>query len=109
MTVYLNCKIDTPPGWCNIGVITVKSDKARITRMLKTARGQLDGIIKMVEDDRYCIDISNQLMATQAILRNVNQQVLNDHLKSCVNEAFENGDARKQIEEIMAIIEKLTK
>lgn len=87
----------------------MRADSSKVIRLLKTARGQMDGIIKMVEDDRYCIDISNQLMATQAILRNVNQQVLNDHLKSCVNEAFENGDARKQIEEIMAIIEKLTK
>lgn len=87
----------------------MKSDKKRITRMLKIARGQLDGLIKMVEDDRYCIELSNQLMATQAILRNVNRQVLDDHLECCVQEAFEKGNARKKIEEIMEIIDKLTK
>lgn len=87
----------------------MKSDKTKVTRLLKTARGQIDGILKMVEEDRYCIDISNQLMAAQAILRNINRQVLHDHLGSCVQEAFETGDQREKIEEIMAIIDKLAK
>ena len=87
----------------------MRSDSEKIIRLLKTARGQLDGIIRMVEDDRYCIDISNQIMATQAILRNVNRQVLDDHLESCVKEAFEKGDARKHIDEIMTVIDKLTR
>jgi len=87
----------------------MKSDKAKMTRLLKTARGQIDGILKMVEDDRYCIDISNQLMATQAILRNINRDVLHDHLGGCVQEAFETGSQREKLEEIMMIIDKLTK
>lgn len=87
----------------------MKADKTKIVRLLKTARGQLDGLLKMVEDDRYCIDISNQLMATQAILRNVNKEVLHAHLGCCVKEAFERGDEQQKIEEIMAIIDKLTK
>lgn len=87
----------------------MKSDNAKITSLLKTARGQLDGLLKMVEEDRYCIDISNQIMATQAILRNVNKQVLNDHLESCVQQAFEKGDERRKIQEIMTVIDKLTK
>jgi DNA-binding FrmR family transcriptional regulator len=87
----------------------MKADRARVTRLLKTARGQIDGLIKMVEDDRYCIDISNQLMATQAILRNINKDVLQAHLGSCVEEAFEKGDAHKKVEEIMEVIDKLSK
>lgn len=87
----------------------MKADKNKIVRLLKTARGQIDGLIKMVEDDRYCIDISNQLMATQAILRSVNREVLHAHLGCCVKEAFEQGDEQEKIEEIMAIIDKLTK
>ena len=90
-------------GW------SMKSDKAQATRLLKTARGQIDGILKMVEDDRYCIDISNQLMATQAILRKINRDVLHDHLGSCVQDAFEAGDQREKIKEIMTIIDKLAK
>ena len=46
----------------------MRADKDKITKLLKTARGQLDGILKMVEDDRYCMDISQQLMAVEAIL-----------------------------------------
>ncbi|MFV0411977.1 MAG: metal-sensing transcriptional repressor [Oscillospiraceae bacterium] len=56
------------------------ADKDKVTRLLKTARGQLDGLLKMVEEDRYCVDISNQLMATQAILIKVNSEIMNDHL-----------------------------
>lgn len=87
----------------------MKADKAKVTKLLKTARGQLDGLLKMVEDDRYCIDISNQLMATQAILRNVNKEVLHAHLNGCVEEAFDKGDQRKKIEEILVIMDKLAK
>ncbi|NLK28777.1 MAG: metal-sensing transcriptional repressor [Clostridiales bacterium] len=87
----------------------MKADKEKITRRLKTARGQLDGILKMIEDDRYCIDISNQLMATIAILRNINRDVLNAHLGNCVQEAFEKGDSNQKIQEIMQIVDKLTK
>ena len=50
----------------------MKADKKEITRLLKTARGQIDGIIKMVEEDRYCVDISHQLMATEAIINTAN-------------------------------------
>ena len=45
----------------------MRADKQTVTRLLKTARGQLDGILAMVENDRYCVDISNQVMATQSI------------------------------------------
>lgn len=87
----------------------MKADRTKVMRLLKTARGQMDGLIKMVEDDRYCIDISNQLLATEAILRKVNKEILHDHLGSCVKEAFDKGDQQKKMEEIMDIMDKLTK
>lgn len=86
----------------------MKSDRENIRRLLKTARGQLDGLLKMVDEDRYCVDISNQLMATQAILRKVNRQVLHDHLNGCVREAFETGGSGEKVEEIIRIIDKLS-
>lgn len=89
--------------------VKMKSDKTKVTTLLKTARGQMDGLLKMVEDDRYCIDISNQLMAAEAILRKVNRQILHDHLASCVQGAFDQEDGAKKIEEIMSIMDKLTK
>ena len=87
----------------------MKSDKTKITRLLKTARGQIDGLLRMVEDDRYCIDISNQLLATQAILRTINREILHDHLNSCVKDAFQSPDKHSKIDEIMEIIDKITK
>jgi DNA-binding FrmR family transcriptional regulator len=86
----------------------MKADKTKITRLLKTARGQLDGLIKMVEEDRYCIDISNQLMSTQAILRTINREVLHAHLNGCVQGALDES-AREKIDEIITIMDKLAK
>ena len=63
------------------------ADKSKILRLLKTARGQMDGILKMVEEDRYCIDVSQQVMATGAILSRVNREILEAHLRHCVQEA----------------------
>ncbi|WP_147564835.1 metal-sensing transcriptional repressor [Clostridium tyrobutyricum] len=87
----------------------MKAEKEKVTRLLKTARGQLDGLLKMVDDDRYCIDISNQLMATIAILRSVNKDVLHAHLNGCVEEAFEKGDQHKKITEIIEVMDKLSR
>ena len=60
----------------------MKADRAQVTRLLKTARGQLDGILKMVEEDRYCLEISTQLMAAQSILKKANRLVLAAHMDS---------------------------
>ncbi|MBU9738839.1 metal-sensing transcriptional repressor [Diplocloster agilis] len=87
----------------------MKADKATVTRLLKTARGQLDGLLKMVEEDRYCIDISTQLLATQAILRRVNREILKEHMKGCVKEAFASGDADEKIDEILSLLDKMEK
>ena len=62
----------------------MQADKDKTLRKLKTVRGQLDGLIKMVEDDRYCIDISNQIMGSISILKNINSDVLSSHLEHCV-------------------------
>lgn len=85
----------------------MKADKNKVTRLLKTARGQIDGILRMIEDDRYCIDISNQLMAADAILRKANKEVLSAHMKCCVAEAMSCEDSDKKIEELVSLIDKL--
>ena len=89
----------------------MRADRQKIERLLKTARGQMDGLLRMVEEDRYCIDISNQIMAAQAILKNANREILKAHLSGCVREAFEEGgDAPAQkVEEIVSVFDKLTK
>ena len=88
------------------------ADQKTVLRLLKTARGQIDGIIKMVEDDRYCMDISQQLTAADAMLRRANREVLQAHLDRCVLEAVESGDqekAREKLSELAGVLEKLMK
>ncbi|NCC84184.1 MAG: metal-sensitive transcriptional regulator [Clostridia bacterium] len=81
-------------------------------RRLRIARGQLEGIIKMVEDDRYCIDISTQLIAVTNALKNVNRDVLSAHLQHCVAESVESqdpADVEQKMDEIIKVIHKLTR
>ncbi|PKL27645.1 MAG: transcriptional regulator [Spirochaetae bacterium HGW-Spirochaetae-2] len=86
----------------------MKADHKQVTQALKTARGQLDGILRMVEADRYCVDISNQLLATGALLKKTNKIVLQAHLQSCVKESFETGtDVDQKISEILKLLDKL--
>ena len=88
------------------------ADRERITRLLKTARGQIDGILRMVEEDRYCIDVSTQLMATQSLLARINADVLKAHVEGCVRTAMETGDEQEKeakLSEIETVIEKLAK
>lgn len=85
----------------------MKADKTKVLRLLKTARGQIDGIIKMVEDDRYCIDISHQLMATEALLKTTNREVLAAHLKGCVNNAETPQQREEKIDEFIKTISKV--
>lgn len=85
------------------------ADKARTTKLLKTARGQLDGILKMVEDDRYCIDISQQLMATEAMLNKINKEILTAHLKHCVSNAQTQAERDEKIDELVAMLGKIMK
>ena len=86
----------------------MQADKTQVSRLLKTARGQMDGILKMVEEDRYCLDVSNQLMATQSILKKANRQVLRAHMDCCVRQAMESGDPDGKLDELSALLDKLT-
>ena len=87
----------------------MKADKQKVSKLLKTARGQIDGILKMIEEDRYCVDISNQIMATQAVLKKANLEVLTAHCKNCVAGAKTAEQKNEKIEEIIALFSKLIK
>lgn len=87
----------------------MQADREKVLRLLKTARGQLDGIIRMVEEDRYCLDISQQLMAAEAMLNRTNKEVLSAHLKHCVKEADTESKRDEKIDEFIATLGKLMK
>ncbi|MBR2672596.1 MAG: metal-sensing transcriptional repressor [Oscillospiraceae bacterium] len=85
------------------------ADRTVVERYIKTARGQLDGILKMIDDDRYCVDISNQIMAADALLKKANSEILRAHMKGCVRTAVEDGTADEKIDEVIALLDKLIK
>ncbi len=85
------------------------ADPQKVTRLLRTARGQLDGILKMVEEDRYCMDIVHQIMAAQSILSSANKEILRAHLANCVKEAVEQGNESEKIDEIVSLLDKFTR
>jgi len=74
--------------------------------LLKTARGQIEGIIRMVEEDRYCIDVSKQVLASIALLRKANLVILKQHMNTCVKDAIHTNKGAEKIDEITLILEK---
>lgn len=78
---------------------------------LKTARGQMDGIIRMVEEDRYCVDISTQILSVLALLKKANIDILNNHIRSCVTTAILESETEgdEKIEEIIKVIDNYIK
>lgn len=90
-----------------MGADFLKADKKKVVRLLKTARGQIDGILKMIEEDRYCIDVSTQLMAATSVLQRANKEVLSAHLKSCVAHAETQEEIDEKVDEFIRIMEKV--
>ncbi|AKI97323.1 metal-sensing transcriptional repressor [Kosmotoga pacifica] len=81
----------------------------RALKVLKTARGQIDGIMKMIEDGRYCIDISTQLLAVISLLKKANTEVINTHIETCIREAIETGNVDEKIEELEQLMKYIEK
>lgn len=80
--------------------------KTSCVKRLSRIEGQVRGLSRMVEDDRYCIDVVTQLAAVRAALRKVEEEVLKDHVAHCVAGAIESGDAadqRRKVEELMEV------
>ena len=87
----------------------MRADEKKVTRLIKTARGQLEGILKMIEQDVYCVDISNQLLASIALIKKANHEVLAGHIKGCVKEALDEQEAEAKIEEVLTLLERMGK
>jgi len=78
--------------------------KASCQKRLNRIEGQVRGLSKMVEEDRYCIDIITQILAVRAALRRLEEEVLRDHVAHCVEHAIASGDQRQKISELMDVI-----
>jgi DNA-binding FrmR family transcriptional regulator len=81
-------------------------DSRKALDLLKTVRGQVDGIIRMVEGERYCIDVSKQMLASIALLKKANLVILKQHMNTCVKDALQSDRGAEKIDEIALILEK---
>jgi len=83
--------------------------KASCAKRLTRIGGQVRGLSRMVEEDRYCIDIVTQIAAVRAALRRLEEEILRDHVGHCVEHAVAAGskiEQRRKIEELMAVVSR---
>jgi len=88
--------------------MTPETKKSALNR-LRRIEGQVRGIARMVEDDRYCIDVITQVQAVRAALGRIEQEVLKDHVATCVEHAIQSGNAaeqRRHVTELLDVIDK---
>lgn len=87
-----------------------RTDKPRLLNRLNRIEGQVRGIARMVEQDRYCVDILTQLHAVRAAVRRVETELLKTHLEHCVADAMTSGDAverDRKTAELIELMERL--
>jgi CsoR family transcriptional regulator, copper-sensing transcriptional repressor len=88
--------------------VTKKSVSARLRRI----EGQVGGLLKMVDEDRYCVDVLTQVSAIRAALHKVEAEILRDHVSHCVVNAFSSGDhvdQQQKVEELVDTIGRMTR
>lgn len=81
--------------------------KTRLGNRLSRIEGQVRGVARMIDEDRYCIDVLTQLQAVRAALAKVETELLNDHLHHCVEGAIRGGDAADQRQKVNELIQLL--
>lgn len=86
-----------------------KDTQERIIHRLKIARGHLDKVIKMVEDDNYCIDVIHQLQAVESGLKETGNVLLKNHLSGCVADAMTKGKKDQAIKEVIEVFKRVNK
>ncbi len=85
----------------------MKADRESVSSRIRIVRGQLDGIQKMIDEDRYCIDIAAQMLASSSLLKKAAQEVLEAHIRSCVRDALKTDEPNEKIEEALSVLEKM--
>jgi DNA-binding FrmR family transcriptional regulator len=86
--------------------------KQSVAARLKRIEGQVRGVLRMVEQDRYCVDVLTQVSAVRAALHKVEEQILRDHVSNCVAGAFVSGnpvEQRHKVEELVDTIGRMTR
>jgi CsoR family transcriptional regulator, copper-sensing transcriptional repressor len=84
--------------------------KKACRKRLERIEGQVRGVARMLDEDRYCIDVLTQIMAARAALRKVEEEILRDHVAHCVEGAIASGDTseqRKKVAELMDVMARV--
>ena len=92
--------------------VMAKPSKDLCLKRLSRIEGQVRGLMRMIEEERYCIDIVTQIAAVRAALRRVEEEVLRDHISHCVEHAIVSGNAadqRRKIKEIMDVLSRTSR
>jgi DNA-binding FrmR family transcriptional regulator len=89
-------------------MVGYEQDKDRLLKRLSRIEGQVRGVSRMVEDERYCIDVLTQISAIEAALEKVALGLIDDHTRHCVVEA-EGGERVEKVDELMAALGRFVK
>lgn len=84
-------------------------EKQAVVNRLNRIEGQVRGIQRMIEEDRYCVDVLVQISAINAALKKVGTTITERHMKHCISHAIEDGEGEAAIEELMAVMKHYTK
>lgn len=84
-------------------------EKKKVITRLKRIEGQVRGIQKMIEEDRYCVDVIIQINAINAALKQVGFSLLEDHANHCVLHALESGDGEASVKELIDVVKQFSK
>ena len=84
-------------------------DHREALNLLKTAKGQIEAVIRMTEDDLYCVDIANQILSAEDLLKKANLIILKQHLNTCVKDSLQNDSFKEKTDEIISILNKYMK
>lgn len=88
------------------GIPKNNSPKRKVLHRMKIARGHLDRVIKMLEEDAYCVDVIHQSQAVQQALKKADNALLECHLECCVVDGIKKGNAKQVIDEVVAVVRK---
>jgi DNA-binding FrmR family transcriptional regulator len=101
-------RLETATPWGYIDGMQADA-KTSVLKRLKRIEGQVRGLARMIEDDRYCIDVVTQLSAARAALRRAEDEILADHVAHCVEHAIASGNKSEQRRKVGELIDVLSR
>ena len=94
---------------CHTPDHVIQPDKEALIKRLNRIEGQVRGVAKMITEDRYCVDILNQISALQSALDAVTMRLLENHAHGCVQNAIQSGNGDAAIAELMTVVRKFAR